>query len=289
MYQKIKEYLAWKGTYAYRASINYRIWLERFVKVCGEKRLEKYDIPDLVKYRKWLESHFGSYSVQYATVIIKNFLQYCKTQGYVCLAPSLVKLPRMSAKSHRAVSEIEYDRLVATIPKNEIKCIRDFTLIRMLWDTGVRVSELCDLDLAQIDENKRSAVIQTKKNGKKRIIVWSEETHRLLMKYMSLRMELKKSSSASALFVGCDYRCSRLTSRSIERLIKFYVEKAGIKEKITPHSFRHGWAHKRRDLNAPLAFIQRGLGHSNPVSTFVYEQYNDLEFEKYASSYLKAE
>jgi integrase len=62
--------------------------------------------------------------------------------------------------------------------------------------------------------------------------------------------------------------------------------KASLNEKITPHSFRHGWAHKRRDQNAPLAFIQRGLGHANPVSTFIYEQYQDSEFEINANKYL---
>ncbi len=70
-------------------------------------------------------------------------------------------------------------------------------------------------------------------------------------------------------------------------MVKYYIDRAGIKEKITPHSFRHGWAHFRRDQNASLAFIQRGLGHVNPISTFVYEQYNDMEFENNANNYLK--
>ena len=73
--------------------------------------------------------------------------------------------------------------------------------------------------------------------------------------------------------------------RGKERIIKHYVNKAGVIEKITPHSFRHGWAHLRRDQNAPLSFIQRGLGHLNPVSTFIYEQYSDIDFERSAKTY----
>jgi integrase/recombinase XerD len=164
-------------------------------------------------------------------------------------------------------------------------------MVRMLWDTGVRVSELCDMDVSQIDEEKHSAIIQTKKTSKKRIIVWSEATHKLLLKYLTIRLELHKYNQATALFIGWKKDngwTSRLTSRSVERRIKWYVDRAGIKEKITPHSFRHGWAHQRRDQNAPLAFIQRGLGHSNPASTFVYEQYNDVEFERNANTYLKS-
>jgi len=147
------------------------------------------------------------------------------------------------------------------------------------------------LDISQIDENKTSAIIFTKKTGKQRAIVWSEETHKLLMKYLPMRTELEKINRASALFVG-KHRNSgwsmRLTRRTVERLVKHYAHQAGIKEKITPHSFRHGWAHKRRDNNAPLAFIQKGLGHSSPISTFIYEQYDDREFMKNARQHLKA-
>ncbi|HTB32857.1 MAG TPA: tyrosine-type recombinase/integrase, partial [Bacteroidia bacterium] len=191
----------------------------------------------------------------------------------------------------RAITEGEYNRIIDVIPNNEFLELRDLIMIRLLWDTGVRVSELCDLNTTQIDEKKLSAVISTKKTGKKRIIVWSAETHKLLMKYLPLRLELEKHNGASSLFVGWDKSkgwSMRLSTRTVERRVKYYVSKAGIKEKITPHSFRHGWAHKRRDQNAPLAFIQKGLGHLNPASTFVYEQYEDSSFVHHAQGYLKA-
>ena len=100
---------------------------------------------------------------------------------------------------------------------------------------------------------------------------------------------MKKCKEVGAIFVGFLKGRGwtlRLTSRSVERMIKKYVSLAGIREKLSPHSFRHGWAHCRRDQNAPLAFIQKGLGHVSPISTFIYEQYNDKEFEAHASSYL---
>jgi len=287
----IKEYLAWKGTYAIRASTNYRIWLERFVEVCGLKSVEQYQVADVIKYRNWVETRYSPYTVMLAMVVMKNFFQFCKTQNYSCLSPTLIRLPRFIAKSHRAVTEDEFKKIISVIPENEFKSLRDLLMIWLLWDTGIRVSELCGMDVSDINEHKRSAVIQTKKNSKKRIIVWSEETHRLLMKYMTIRLELNKINHASALFAGwCKGRgwSIRLTSRSVERRIEYYVDRAGIKERITPHSFRHGWAHIRRDNNAPLAFIQKGLGHVSPISTFVYEQYNDQEFEKNADTYLKA-
>jgi len=285
----IKQYLEWKGTYAYHASQNYKIWLFRFLKVCGHKKLEEYDVTDVVKYRCWLEKHFSGYSAQFAVIVMKNFFQFCSVQGFKCVPPSLIRLPRIQAKSHRAITEEEFEKLTNKIPTNDFISMRDALIIRLLWDTGIRVSELADLNLSQINENKSSTVISTKKTGKKRIIIWSVKTHALLMKYFSLRSGLSDLSRSSALLVGwTKFRgwSMRLTSRSIQRIIKYQVSLSGIKESISPHSFRHGWAHKRRDQNAPLAFIQKGLGHQNPASTFIYQQYNDLEFESSAKKYL---
>jgi len=79
------------------------------------------------------------------------------------------------------------------------------------------------------------------------------------MKYMPIRIELHKFNHANALFVGWDKNRgwgNRLTSRSVQRFIKYYVDKAKIKEKITPHCFRHGWAHKRRDQTEYLSNYQ---------------------------------
>ena len=291
MEKKIKEYLAWKGEHAPRASVMYRIWLDYFLQVCGDKKIEDYNTTDLVKYKHWLEQRYNPYSVQLGMVVVKNLFKYLRDHNFQCMVPSLFKMKHVDAKPHRAVTEDEFKKIIAEIPSNEFRQLRDLIMIRLLWDTGVRVSELCDLEITQINENKPSAQIKTKKTGKPRVIVWSEETHQYLMKYMPLRLELQNiNKSSGALFLGWTKQqgwSSRLNTRSVQRLIKYYVCRAGIKEKITPHSFRHGWAHKRRDQNAPLAFIQKGLGHINIVSTFVYQQYDDPEYIDNAKKYLK--
>jgi site-specific recombinase XerD len=290
MEEKIYEYLDWKGIHAPKASISYKSWLLLFIKICGDKPIEQYRISDVVAYQKWLKNHYSSYSLEYATIIIKNFFKFYRDQNYACLTPSLIKRKKGQAKSHRAIKQNEYEKILSIIPKEDFWNLRDAVIVGMLWDTGVRVSELTDLNVSQINIENRSAIISTKKTSNKRIIVWSDDTHQLLIKYMTKRLQIPENNSALALFIGKVNNSSitrRLTTRSVERLIKNYAAKAGILERITPHSFRHGWAHKRRDQNAPLSFIQKGLGHLNPVSTFVYEQYSDIDFEKNAKTYLK--
>lgn len=225
MQEKIRLYLEWKATYATRASVNYKIWLNYFIQVVGDKHIEEYGIRDLIKYKHWLEQHYSACSVQFATVALKNFFKFYCEEGFKCMKPSLIKIPRIiNAKSHRAVTEDEYKKIIAEIPSNEFRYLRDLITIHLLWDTGVRISELLDLDVKQIDGNKRYAIIQTKKTGKPRTVVWSEETHNLLMKYLPIRIELQQvNKSTTALFLGWERArgwSSRLNARTVQRMIK---------------------------------------------------------------------
>lgn len=293
MNEKIKEYLDWKGSYAPRASINYKIWLTLFLKVCGEKPIEEYELKDIVKYMEWLKLHYKPYTVQFATVVIKNFFQFFKDKNLHCLSPKYIRLPKIIVNNHhRAVKPEEFDKIVSVIPRDQdFRSLRDNAMIRILWDTGIRVSELTDLDITQINPKKLNTVISTKKTGRNRIIVWSEETHDYLMRYMALRKNIPSVKRPLALFINynpTEQIYQRATSRCVQRMVKKYANLAGIVGKTSPHALRHGWAHKRRDMNASLAFIQKGLGHRSPNTTFIYMEYNDRDFESNAQNYLQA-
>lgn len=293
MQEKINEYLDWKGSYAPRASINYKIWLTLFQKVCGDRPIEEFELKDIVKYMEWLKANYKPCSVQFATVVIKNFFQFFKDKNFHCLSPKFIRLPKITVNNHhRAVKLDEFETIVSILPKgDDFRSLRDSLIIRMLWDTGMRVSELTDMDITQIDPKKCNAVISTKKTGRNRIIVWSEDTHKNLLQYIALRKKIPNLMKPLALFVNynpTDQTYQRVSSRCVQRVVKKYSDRAGIRGKVTPHSFRHGWAHKRRDMNASLAFIQKGLGHRSPNTTFIYMEYNDRDFEDNAQTYLQA-
>lgn len=281
----IAAFLDWKGTYAPRACVNYRPWLLHFVKINGMKPLAEYGIPDVVRFRNWLEDRkYASTTISLAMVSLHNFLKFHRAQGAQCLSPDLVRVQRAVTRSHQAITEDELARTIAVIPEHTLIGLRDRLIMMLLWDTGIRVSELCALNVDQISRQERKTVISNKKNANNRIIMWSEQTHALLYAYLPLRALVTHSN---ALFIGTAPKgVTRLTTRSVERNMRTYLRAAGITRKITPHSLRHGWAHFRRDnFNAPLPFIQKALGHTNPISTFVYEQYSDMEFETQAEKY----
>lgn len=298
MDEKINMFLEWKATHHVPASIKYRKPLERFVTVCGNKRLEEYRVGDIVHYAQWLSSQFSNETVRYALTIVKHFFNFYKFQGHECLSPMLIELPRkLPARSHRAISESEVQRMIRAVEGESFIALRNRLILLMLWDTGVRVTELCRLRICDLDLQKKQAVIATEKTANVRIILWSETTNAYLLKYLAIHKEHFcgiNDKVVIPLFVASRSRkrIEALNRATVERIVGYYARKADISAKTTPHTFRHGWAHLRRDLGAPLAFVQKGLGHTSPISTQTYQQYSDPEFVRsakgfFASPYLQ--
>lgn len=281
----IQKYLDWKATYAPRASVNYRIWLERFVSATG-KDVENAEIGDIINFRKWMDCRYQPKSIELAMVVVKNYFKFWKLSGLDCISPELVKVPRSVANSYQPISFKEYCSILSFIRPNNFWRLQSLVIIRLLYETGMRVSELCDLNVSDIDPLKMSASIRTKKTAKIRTIFWSVETHIFIKEYLRERKEL---NSTPAFFVGKftdGTPTKRMTTRTVQRMIKSLCEKAKIEKNITPHSFRHGKAHRVLDLGGNPKDVQAILGHCNPVSSFTYLQWNNKEFEARAKMFL---
>jgi site-specific recombinase XerD len=281
MYEKIKEYLSWKETHAERASVTYKKPLMQFVEISGELQLEEYVIKDVVAYSKWMKAFYAPATIRYALIVLKDFFGFYKEQGYECLSPKLIKLPKKKpANSHRAVKEAEVKQMIAVVEGDSFISLRNKLILIMLWNTGVRVTELCRLNIADIDIAREETLIGTEKRDILRIIMWEPSTHALLVKYIDAHKKHFGNKLVTPLFLDTRARkiITPITSRTIERIVKYYADKAGITRKTSPHSFRHGWAQLRRDRGLPLSFVQKGLGHAHPVSTMIYQQYSDPEF-----------
>lgn len=281
----IEQYLNWKATYAFRASINYRIWLERFISYTG-KDVNNAEIGDIVNYQKWLEGNYQPKSVELAMIIIKNYFKFFRLQGMKCISPELIKTPHTVANSYQAISFAEYTLLISTIHPTTFWELQKLVIVRLLYETGMRVSELCDLNISDIDPIKRYAVIRTKKSSHLRQIFWSEETHEFIKTFLT---ERKILNSTPAFFVAKfidGTPTKRMTTRTVQRLIKDLCKKAGIEKQISPHSFRHGKAHRILELSGSAVDVKEILGHSNPVSSFTYMQWNCRELEESANKFL---
>lgn len=241
------------------------------------KPIDKISISDIARFRDLLKVKYklGDNSISQSMIIIKNFFKYHKAQGRAVLDPETIRVNRnFSVKSHNAIAEEDFHKMDASLSTSNFQELKMKCAIHLLWYGGLRVSELCDLDVVQVNERPK-AHIQTKKNGKMRWVYWPMSTHRIIRDYLGIRNRL---SSSHALFVGSTQK--RMTTRQVQRWIKSISDRCGIVTKISPHSFRHGRAHAIKKKGGDIMDIASYLGHKHVTSAQVYAQMDDTYKEK---------
>ncbi len=282
-----KNFLDYKRTYTIGAYQRYGLWLDKFEEVTGKPE-EEIKVEDILQYKLWLQVRYSGKSVEYAMTILRNYFRYLKLNEIKCLNPDLIKSPKARANERQAVSPEDYRKILNIIdkfaPKNEQRYLQTHLIIRILAETGVRVSELTSLTIDKINLEKCGAHIETRKNTDKRWIYWSTQTNELLKKYLPIRLNLKRETNA--LFVNNQTNGKGITKRSVERTVKTCCERAGI-ENIVPHSFRHGKAHIILEKGGTVADVQKILGHRSPLSSMKYLQYSDVEHQRRAKIFLQ--
>ena len=243
---------------------------------------------DISQFKDWLQKRYSEKSIEYAITIVHNYFSYLRLKEFKCLNPGLIKSPRARANSHQAISPEDFQKILKVLndnsPQNELKCMQAILIIRILGETGVRVSELTGLVIENIDLNICGALIETKKNTDKRWIYWSNQTNELLKKYLPLREKVKRGTRA--LFVSELINCQGITTRTVERIVKKCCKKAGVVN-VVPHSFRHGTAHNILEKGGTVADVQKTLGHRSPLSSMKYLQYSDNEHRRRAKMFLQ--
>ncbi len=145
---------------------------------------------------------------------------------------------------------------------------RDRAILEMLYGTGMRVIELCRLNLNDIDWDDKEIKVFGK-GAKERIVIFGSFAEKALKEYLNNgRPALIGQARSAAFFVG--RRGTRLTSRQTERIIRFYAKKADIQKKVTPHTLRHSFATHLLEGGADLRMTQELLGHVSLSTTQVY-------------------
>ncbi|MBU7044206.1 MAG: tyrosine-type recombinase/integrase [Theionarchaea archaeon] len=153
---------------------------------------------------------------------------------------------------------------------NSIFNTRDLAIVRLLYASGLRVSELIHLDQDSIEGN--SIRVLSGKGKKERVVFVDDGTLSLIEKYLS-----ERSDEDPALFVN--QRGRRLTDRYVEILVKRHAQRAGIKKKVTPHTLRHTFATHLLQNKANIMVIKDLLGHASLSTTQIYTHVTD-EYKK---------
>ena len=274
----VEEYLTWKETHSKTAFKAYRIWVNRFQDFVGRVP-EEIELSNVTMFMRMIQHTYSPKNVEYGMNIIYNYLRFWKEQGKLSLPLYLIRVPTAMANSHNAITEEEHQRMLAVIPDHGILNLRNRCIIQLLHDTGMRVGELCALDVGDIEEE--TTVIKTEKTTRRRRVFWTTETDQILREYLKARSEIKnRVSVTNALFFGLSRNESeRITSRSIQRMVKEMAKLAKIDRAISPHSFRHGFIHRLAKKGVPDAVIAYLVGHSTPLTIAHYTKLSRPEIK----------
>ena len=184
--------------------------------------------------------------------------------------------PAQSLKTDKVVKKLpqvlvakEIELLLAQPEITDVKGCRDKAMLELLYATGIRVSELVDLNLE--DLNLQIGILYCRGGKNERIIPIYPEAIRVLGDYLTrVRPTLVAEADEKALFINMNGQ--RLTRQGFWKIIKLYTKKAGIEKDITPHTLRHSFATLLLENGAQLKVIQEMMGHSDISSTQVYAQ-----------------
>lgn len=256
--EAIIKYQQWKSIRTERASIDYVRLIRRFF-AYTQKDLESLDIDDIISYQAYLKKNYADNTQAIVANALRSFFAFTNKRGVTNLDISEISTPKIEEKVPVYVVRAEFEQLceVAQYESPDILLI-----LKLLWFTGVRVSELCDIKVAEVDKTEYCATVQTKKSKKPKVILWDEETDKLLRGIMR--------SNPESQYVITSPLGGKITTRSIERRIASVVKKAGITKHITPHSFRHGATKEWLDAGVDLPAIKDLLGHDHLMSVEKY-------------------
>ncbi|MEK7175289.1 MAG: site-specific tyrosine recombinase/integron integrase [Patescibacteria group bacterium] len=209
----------------------------------------------------------------YYLIALRNFLKYLAKKKIESMSAENIELAKISERSLDLITPIELSRLLNTANGEDIKCLRDKAILELLFSTGLRVSELCNLK-NDINLNLDELSIRGK-GGKVRVVFLSEEAKNSIKKYLTARKDMQE-----ALFVTLNKEANKLDRRSVERIIKQCAIKAGISKKITPHSMRHLFATDLLRNGADIRSVQIMLGHANISTTQIYTHITDKQLHE---------
>lgn len=278
------ESLEVEGGRAAKTAENYKLYLERFVEFSEDIEVGKITTEIIRKYRLWLNRYKNEHGDELATITqsyhliaLRGFLKYLSERDIPSLPPDKIRLPKVARKQVTFLHFDEVTRLLDEVDTSSEAGLRDRAILELLFSSGLRVSELVNLDRGHVNTKRREFMVRGK-GQKDRPVFISRAAADRIDEYIATRLDnlpplfLSYSRNNVANQTG-DFR--RLTARSVQRMINKYARLAGITKHVSPHTMRHSFATDLLMNGADLRSVQSMLGHSNIATTQIYTHVTD--------------
>lgn len=276
------EYCEIEKNQSKRTLISYAHYLERFLAFADDINISKIDLPLVKKYRLYLNRYefrpnenLGVKTQNYHIIALRALLKFCIKNDWNTLAPEKIDLAKIEDRTVEFLTREELERLFGSIDNDKITGLRNRAILEMLYSTGLRISELTNLNRHNVNLERGEFHVRGK--GKKvRIVFISKRAIEWVKEYLEERddnfdplfLNHGRTRQKEKKDLNGNYR--RLTDYTIQEMVRTTAYKAGITKHVTPHTLRHTFATELLLNGADIRSVQELLGHSSITTTQIY-------------------
>lgn len=265
---------------------SYKRDLDNFYGFSYSKKIDYKNITkeQIRKYLKYLdELHYSKSTISRMLSALRHFYDHLIIKNKIKVNQfKLICNPKKEKKLPNFLQSNEYQQIISVIDTKTDLGMRNLLIIELLYATGLRVSELTNLKLNDIDKYKKEIRVLGKGN-KERIVYFGDYAKQYLENYLQIaRNNLLKRRRSEYLLINNNGE--QLSTRGVQKIIEKIVKEAALKHKISPHVLRHTFATDLLNNGADLKSVQELLGHSSLSTTQIYTHITN---ERLRSVYLK--
>lgn len=276
------EYLENKNYSEYTIS-NYTKDLDDFEKFINKKSIEEIDYQLLRKYLTYLyEKKYSKKTIARKISTLKSYFKYLLKIKKIDNNPMiLIKTPKLDKKLPKFLSYDDLEKILSIPDTTTFLGKRDILILELLYSTGVRVSELVNIKINDINMSENTILILGK-GSKERYVLFGNKAKNLILDY------LKEKDLKSDYLIVNRYG-DKITDRAIRKIIDKILLKASLSYKISPHTLRHTFATHMLDSGADIEIVKELLGHESLSTTQIYTHVTNESLKKvYDSTHPRA-
>ena len=279
--EKYLDYLLYQKNYSKNTVIGYEEDIDFFLNFLDKNsiKLLKVDYNDIRFFYSYMEDKkFSKNTISRKISSIRSFYKYLARNGFISFNPfTLTKGPKKDKLLPKFLYYNELEKLFDSIDTSTFLGLRNRLLLEILYATGIRVGELENIKIKDVDTVENSIKVFGK-GSKERIVYFGEYAKEYLIDYLKLRDDL-----CPYLFINNNK--TRLTSRGVRYIIDKIITNAGLDLKVSPHMFRHSFATHLLNEGCDLLSVKELLGHESLRATQVYTHVTN---DRLKDVYLKA-
>ncbi len=270
--QTFQEYLSVEKGLSDNSIYSYGYDLNKFATFLEKEHINFLEVKtnDIMRFLEGeRERKISAKTLAREVVAIRQFYKFLRDEKRLDSNPTeKIETPEVARTIPDYLTQEEIDELFNNIKEDNLYELRDKCIFELLYSSGLRISEACNLKIGDVDMDNMTITVEGK-GGRQRLVPFGEKSLDILKKYMlESRTEILKKRVCEFVFVS--KKGSYINRKSVWRLLNHYIKRTKIKKKVTPHTLRHSFATHLLENHADLKSVQELLGHIDISTTQIY-------------------